>query len=35
MALYAKLISGSAAFFLYRDQNEFKSHLPMQKDEKI
>lgn len=35
MGLYANLISGEALFFLYRDQNEFKSHLPMQKDEKI
>ena len=35
MALYANLIGGRALFFLYRDQNEFKSHLPMQKDEKI
>ena len=35
MALYANLISERALFFLYRDQNEFKSHLPIQKDEKI
>ena len=35
MTLYANLISGGALFFLYRDHNEFKSHLPMQKDEKI